>query len=678
MAINQNNAIEVTKSLTSNKKLVNQLTGSSFIVHDFVLDQDINIDLRHPDFENKPEIKQWVNETFVALCNGWANTELQTLSGRTNTLKGYRISILRIAVWASNNQPNLPISQWKEIHVTTLLSDLLNDNVNLKTGDTPKKIETNDRSPLNRNTLENVFFILKKSNLFRFSGLTSDGLSIIFSKRYFKDTLSDLLKPYGLNYEEWYRTEGWKAIPLPIAMLMLHQSIELIRDNKTIFLREYFIYQRSKMYYPVSSIFGSPYENFCLGKFRKNGSPNIEKAKGLKELTKKYFVQDQKKFPMTSSEITSHCHDVYEACLVIFLCMTGARISEIASINADDYKIESDGIWTFKSDLIKTNMGLPEVREMHGLVAEAAQTLVDLSYIDKRNREDEARVPLFGKYFSKSFASNTLVKVNEHRTSSTKSSLAYCLKRYFSKFLERHPEFEKECDNIFPHRFRHTWAEFALRRFEGNVFEAIRRHFRHSFGSYFTTHYVFGKLSDEVKSQIEEEFLREVITKAVTENVEALKDESFKRDLYGKAVKSISESMGNQILTTEQIPRFVEDIIDDFDSIVTHEYGYCMVRTSTQHLSQCLDKKTQIPDLKKGSFNTCKGCINFVRSESSHKATITQIAATHSQMINSFTEMFGKNVQSPVVKASREAVRQAEIFLKEMGDDTFLEGENGS
>ena len=82
-----------------------------------------------------------------------------------------------------------------------------------------------------------------------------------------------------------------------------------------------------------------------------------------------------------------------------FLCLTGIRISELASISGDDYNLETDGSWTFKSDLIKTAFGTTETRELSGLSAEAANVLTSLSFIDKRDRLDGMRIPLFSRSY---------------------------------------------------------------------------------------------------------------------------------------------------------------------------------------------------------------------------------------------------------------------------------------
>ena len=319
----------------------------------------------------------------------------------------------------------------------------------------------------------------------------------------------------------------------------------------------------------------------------------------------------------------------------------------------------------FDSELIKTNHGIKEVREMHGMVAEAANTLVELSYISKRGRSNKEKLPLFGRYFyANDFNKNESFRRN--RRSTKENAIRQRLNGIYSHFLERHPEFEEYCSAIHPHRFRHTWAEFALRRFEGNVFEAIRRHFRHSYGSYFTTHYVFGKLTDEVRDQIEKEYLKEILSKLATENVQATMDDNFKRDLHGKVAYYISKAMDVTVLTEAEIDDFVDAMAEEFESITAHEYGYCLVRKDMKHLAKCIDKKTQTPVLQNGCFELCSGCINFVSSKCSNKESITRIAVSHQNMIANFTNLMGDSVKSSAIDTSRQTLKRAEEMLDEM------------
>ncbi|NQY38024.1 MAG: site-specific integrase [Alteromonadaceae bacterium] len=638
--------------------LVNRLTENVFTLRDIVNDEDYKVDLYHSSLT--PMYQFWIKECFVSLCGGWNHTELQTLSARRGTSAHWKNSLLRIGVWASEHYPLLPLSRWTESHVKELILATLENKIEWT--DNKSEIE-----PLNRGALENVCLILQRSRNLKLKGELSDGICFDFPKHFLKISVEMKLKSYDVSYHDWVKGDSWTSIPLPVAMTLLHDAILVLKDKKTLFLRDYFEHQRSSNPFPTSAIESGSFDKILKMNAGKGIHLDLrEKAEGITSILNRHFTGSAIEFPFQNeASISKHCNNVHDACIVIFLCLSGVRLSELASICADDYKQEADGTWVFDSELIKTNHGIIEVREMSGLLAEVADTLCGLSYIVKRKRTDKAKLPLFGRYFfPKDF--NNHINFRSSRRSATKSSLRHRLNVNYNTFIQKHPEFEEHCDSIHPHRFRHTWAEFALRRFEGNVFEAIRRHFRHSYGSYFTTHYVFGKLSDEVRDQIEKEYLKEILTKLATENVQAAMDDDFKRDLHGKVAYYISKSMDVTILTEVEIDDFVDSLAEEFESIVAHEYGYCLVRKDMKHLAKCIDKKTQTPVLKNGCFELCSGCINFVSSKDSNKDSITRIAVSHQNMIANFTNLMGDNVKSSAIDASKQTLKRAEEMLDEM------------
>ena len=653
MNLNQNaNIPEVIDDIS----VINRLSENVFTVRDSIDGVDFEVDLYHSALT--PTFQFWVKEYFVQMCGGWNHTELQTLSSRKNTAKNWKAALLRIGVWASTKYPSLPLSQWTELHVKALLLDILDNKINWT--------EDNEKAPLSRGVIDPTFLILKRSRNLKLKGLLSDGIAFDFPKSFLKTSLKTKLKSYGFSYDEWYKGQGWSSIPLTIAMAFLHDAIAILQDKKTIFLKDYFKYQRGTHSYSVNQIFKGNFDRYLKGEWVVVNTFTKTQLDGLKDIKEKHYGNNIVGLPFSDlKQFNEHCNEVYDACIVIFLCLTGIRLSELGSICGDDYYIENDGTWVFKSELIKTNYGITEVREMHGLVAEAASTLVALSYIDKRNRKDKERLPLFGKYFSKKDYKNNDDFRRENRRASD-NTLRYRLNSIYSKFLQCHPEFNEHCPSIHPHRFRHTWAEFALRRFEGNVFEAIRRHFRHSYGSYFTTHYVFGKLKDEVRDEIEKQYLKEILTKLATENVQAVMDDDLKRDLHGKVAHYISKSMGTIVLTETEIDDFVDDMAEEFESITAHEYGYCLVRKEMKHLAKCIDKKTQTPMLDTGVFEVCSDCINFLTSENANKESITRIAVSHQHMIARFTNLMGDNVKSIAIDTSRQTLKRAEAMLDEM------------
>lgn len=652
----QNQNIE-TQPSDNNTKLLNTLKGNELIIQDSVTMDLHTFNFSHPKISS--EWTFWMKECFVNLCGGWNSSELQSLSARVNTAKGWRNSLLRIGVWATSNSYGTPMSQWDEVKVTEMMIEALNNKI--------EWTEDRDIAPLGRGPIEQLFTTISKTRNFKTKGELSDGIMFDLPDNFLEEIFKAPLKKYGLTYHEWLSSGGWESIPLPVAMAFLSDAIDMVRSTKTKFLIDYFNFQRTEDRVSTRTIFSHhQFNHFCsTGEYKINRNGAKEKAAKLKEIIEKHYNDASTGFPFKHKEIHDHCDDVYDACMVIYLCLTAIRLSELSSIDADDYDIETDGTWVFKSSLLKTNMGIKESLEMSGLVAEASNTLMALSYVTKRKRKDGKRVPLFSRYLSKSDCGDKLGTRHSMR-SEKEHTLRLRLNRFYEKFLEKRPEFKEICESIHPHRFRHTWAEFALRRFEGNVFEAIRRHFRHSYGSYFTTNYVFNKLTDEVREDIEGRYLKEILTRIVTEDLQATLNEDFKRDLVGKVANQVSKAMSSTILTEAEIHQFVEELSDEYESILAHEYGYCIVRKDLKHLAKCVDKKTQTPILKNGCFEICSGCVNFLASEKSNKESITRIAVSHTEMIASFKNIFGDNVTSTAINASKKTVKRAEEILNDM------------
>ncbi|MAP20742.1 MAG: hypothetical protein CL582_07355 [Alteromonadaceae bacterium] len=500
-------------------------------------------------------------------------------------------------------------------------------------------------------------------------GKLGDGISIQIPKHFLRDASEPVLTKYGVAIEDWLKGGSFGAVPLVLAMTMLQQAITVLRDPYTQFLKEFFKLQRERGFVVISLTHCQGFSDYCNGDTGlKAGRTKklLENYESIKALLEKHCTENGRYFSIVQRDITAQCCSVYDACTLIWLSLTGIRVSELVSICCDDYETNPDGTWTFKSELIKTNQGFAEARELSGLTLEAAETMVALSYITKRNREDGQRLALFGKYF---FASDTNrdnnIPQNKCRGNNV-ATVRSLIRTQFESTLKAHPELQGECEKVHPHMFRHTWAEFALRRFDGNVFEAIRRHFLHSYGSYFTTHYTFNKLKEEVKDSLERRYLNEIITRIATESAEAFKDPNFKRDMTGKVVNYVSRAMNLHVIEISEINDFIDAITDEFESIVAHEYGYCMVRKDMRHLAKCYDRKTQMPLLENGCFALCTDCPNFAVSAKDNKEFIIRTAISHQNMIEAQEKLWGKNLKSKAVDASRKVIKQADAILDEM------------
>ena len=94
------------------------------------------------------------------------------------------------------------------------------------------------------------------------------------------------------------------------------------------------------------------------------------------------------------------------------------------------------------------------------------------------------------------------------------------LNQFYEKFLKTEGEHLREiCDHINPHGFRHTWVEFALRRFDGNIMPLIMDRLAHT-GQHtltFTPAYTDNKISMSEYKKLGKEWMVEIVKRYVDE-----------------------------------------------------------------------------------------------------------------------------------------------------------------
>ena len=122
------------------------------------------------------------------------------------------------------------------------------------------------------------------------------------------------------------------------------------------------------------------------------------------------------------------------------------------------------------------------------------------------------------------------------------------------------------------------------------------------------------------------------------------------------------------IVEDSEVREFIESIEDEFESIIAHEYGYCLVRKSTRALAKCYDRETQTPLLENGCFSLCIDCPNYSASCINNKDMVIRTAISHQSMIEGQEKLWGKNIRSKAINASRKVVNQAEKIIDAMGD----------
>ena len=308
-----------------------------------------------------------------------------------------------------------------------------------------------------------------------------------------------------------------------------------------------------------------------------------------------------------------------------------------------------------KVKFIKTHSGAHEVRVMHGILADVANVLAGLSYSDKR--KDKAGL------FQRSLSQHIIDRgVTGSYVQFKPSTGASYLDRFYNRFLNKYgDEIRAEQHKISPHQFRHTFTSIAIRKFDGRVLPALRKHFLHSEASNFTKRYTDGKLTDKVKNELEREYINELVSRIAT----STDQHEFVGGVVFHIKDRIKRMLGNnhQILSIEEHSNEIEQIANEFDSIQVHEYGYCMPSITQKGQAKCLNPKTNIPNPKQfSSFSVCSSCPNNLTLDSQAEA-ITRLAIAH----NDFIKKYPIDLKNKAVLASENAVKNAERILSNLG-----------
>lgn len=336
--------------------------------------------------------------------------------------------------------------------------------------------------------------------------------------------------------------------------------------------------------------------------------------------------------------------------MLVIAVVTGIRRNELESIEwGEIYPEEIDTgrvwqfvdqreSWKFKSNINKTNQGLKTVRYLGGIAGE----MVDLlATVNKAIGE-----PLEGALFKKAAFLFDSGRTNVASGDWCRKAMPDRIKWFINPQLAD----DLKINNFSIHSVRHAWAEFALRRFDGDMVpELVRQHFRHHWDSYMTQHYLHGKVMEEDNRDFEREYIAELIGRAVKGDLR----------LYGDVGKFIHAQIDQYEYIGEDE---LELIVERFDGhIDVHEYGFCMVRRETQSVAKCFDKKAGLPQTKEGCWEKCGGCANRLTLPE-HRDDIQRLLLSYEGSIRSFKQL---NL-IPLADAYEEGRKRAEAALAEL------------
>lgn len=635
-------------------KKINSLGDRVFYISDPIDKETYEIDwFKHT---NNMSLIIFGQQLVIDYCKGYSDN-LQGLSRRWSTIRIFNECIQRLFIYSENFAKGKPLSRWTKEMVKDFIVKLTKKEIRISTEHYADK--------------ENIFASYKivgdsvrlLANTYQkfLTGSLSDGLSFkLHSSSFIEKSTSEILKDQNIVFNDWKEREHWPSVPIEIAMLLLRDAINGIQTPDAKALNAYFKQQRSDMKVSTKNLFDrnrDGFDNFCKTGKAVN-KPTLKRYRTLKTSLEKRLFPDCDsenicliKFPWTHGEIKEKCDEIYDHCILIILALTGVRSSEFCSILSSDYDEEPSGEWIYTSENIKTNHSCPEIRQMSGRLVEAADLLTNLSYTDKRKH----KLSLIGRYFYLADYNLDSPRKTNFR-SQDKRSIGLRLGKYYKSFCAKYgSEFGNRHPSISPHQFRHTLAEFALRRFDGNVFEAIRAHFRHRSNSKYTTAYTEGKLKEEQRRILEQNYIEEILERI----------DSDEHEWFGPAAHYMKKKIQERcrFVDPSEISNVYKEVASETIKIGVHSYGYCLVSEETAHQAKCFDKRSGIPEIKQACFLLCSSCTNSCHSKKSHLENLKRIAISHTDFMNNYPLALNEALKS----ASKFQISRAESLIKEMG-----------
>lgn len=498
--------------------------------------------------------------------------------------------------------PDRPLQSLSRLEIQMMLRSFMVRKENNEIGD----------QILGVSMLTMICRILDKTNNLLHSGNLVDGVVHRMTGPFKKSTMEPLLQELEVDYATWSKGGSYGSIPMTCASLMLAEAITQIESDEAKIASIFFTQWREGKT-TIATWFG---EKDRLALYRRMQSPDyvlsrfergwaasaVKLGTAIDAATKSHHTA----LPWKNQwELSEFCAEITKAALVVIILLSGFRIVEINGMRLKDYKQEPDGSWWFVSENPKTESGFAHPRSLHGLAADAATLMKNISAVDTT----KFNLPLLHRaYRSEAFqVARGWSKFSDERWLADAGFTTNGLRKWFKAFyqiyvVEKYPEAGAIHSEVSPHQARHTFAEFALRRFDGNVMEKIREHFRHSYGSFHTRRYTRDKLSESVRISMERDYAKEIMGRIANGKL----DDRF----YGPAAKRIDKEMAEiSVLTGAEFDDRLNELANDFVRFTAFEWGYCALRGNEQHIAKCHDAKTGTPNVDQRSApEVCAGC----------------------------------------------------------------------
>lgn len=540
----------------------------------------------------------------------------------------------------------------------------------LRISETSKKFELlQNPTPYKKGYLTNLITAYKIIHRLYQEGRCYDGPERQVTQPTMIKLLTSDLSALDLEMDEWLNSNNYGSIPFVIANLLMADAIKTIRSLKTKQLLTYFKTIRDS---GRLDLVGMAWNN-------TNSISNYRKSSDIRYLAKKTANEPEKlssckilvmiplhnklckllpkgkefTFPWpTFTDLQKDHRSAIIAGVIIFLFIMAKRGGEVRPIRAIDINIPPDisDSSTFTTPNFKTNKGVSSTQGVTDGIQESFETLIGLFYTDIKN----TITPLF----------STLPFLNApHKPNGRISYTQLCryLQDYYEEFIVRCKDIvdfdiSKLHSNISPHQFRHTFSEFSLRRFDGNVEELVRQAFRHGVHRNWIKNYSEDKLDEDVNQQLNKEYIQELVPRIL------LDQDSLDKDFVGGMAVFIATVIRPETvhLSPEAFEEYIANLANDFISITPHEYGWCILHKLFKSQAKC-SKDGITPSPAGTTSRKCNGCINFCASRKSHLNKQRTIALTHIDFVESSTWSLPELKQQSLL-----AIRDAQKLFPEL------------
>jgi integrase len=658
--------------------------------------------------------KEWI---LSVIGDGFTG-EHGSIQVKYGSLTAERGRYRRFAKWGSKYYPNTDLRHFTSTHVNEFFSEIFNNPV----GNTKMCVMALKSLRLYAASLNKL---IVSFSLGKISDGITDRKMVPNGKKYIHPFFVELAELANIDLHDWAKGSSFGKVPIHIAMALLGHAIETIRspkaklttqlfrwadqmdplkendnDSRGHRVRKLFSFITAYNNYHQSGVLSLPILNkfsltplklseqlarkdkYIKARYQDHLSHSeallvLEHKTGHRSNATKVWQHDysaylsvekwlKELYPNGKVELLKLrdvkyfvSKDLRNSVLTILLCLTGARSwSEIAKMSFDDIELEF-GVTKFSTPITKTNHGIVATRHTTSLAFEAVSVLRSC-VIGDFGKEVSSHCSIFtcrvGKFNPE----------HDYFDSISSRQLMLGLSDFYQRFIINHPEFYAEHKSISAHQFRHTWAEFALRRFEGDVQEVIRVQFMHSFGSEMTNQYSFGKLEPEVRDTLVRTYLKEVLFKIAEDFITNDMQDDFLKEFQGKAINVMSRSLKAQVCSEEDIEDWVTEQSHNYIQIQAHEYGYCLLHKDYIAHAKCYDDATSIAMVGAASFSDCSGCVNFAAHKGNNLAAIKRQAIAHQSNVNRMKKRYPHfSDQQPLIKASNDMVIQASQIIKQ-------------